>query len=38
VDLILGTSFDADANEELTTEAVATDAAIVNAQCEALAA
>jgi antirestriction protein ArdC len=39
VDLILGTSFeDVDANEELTTEAVATPAAIVNAQGQALAA
>jgi hypothetical protein len=41
VDLILGTSFEnanADANEELTTEAVATAAAITNAQCQALAA
>jgi antirestriction protein ArdC len=39
VDLILGTSFeDVGANEELTTEAVAPAAAIVNAQCEALAA
>src|ERR1700757_4493614 len=37
VDLILCTSFEnVDANEELTTEAVATAAAIVNAQCEAL--
>jgi antirestriction protein ArdC len=39
VDLILGTSFEnVGANEELTTATVATAAAIVNAECEALAA
>jgi len=38
-DLILGTSLEnVDANEELTTDAVATAGAIVNAQCQALAA
>jgi antirestriction protein ArdC len=39
VDLILGTSFEnTDANEELTAEALATAATIVNAQGQALAA
>jgi antirestriction protein ArdC len=39
VDLILDTSFEnVYANEERTTEAIATSAAIVNAQCEPLAA